>query len=1251
MTVDPAELDEAIAQRYAQFAEELDDETAYLVLVELADLLLHRVQTTGADVDEVIEVAGNLLHHLADDSPARAAPLYQLGLAHALRAERGDKEEFRTAVGYLRQLRPLLSDDAAEIVGRIGLITGQMVVNLGALEESDAALADLNTASVLLPDSPLRNQVRLTRGLIHTVRFLSGGGDETDHRAATDDLTEALEHQLDTSMSDACHIGLAFLIVARDVPAEVRRGRLDANIGDRMSLPTDELPEVRRHLDALSPDAAADGSVTTWKVLVQAAGNLDNASRADWETAIGELDDAARSWPEDEPGKQELAGLQAGLAAKLAEVTGSPEDTDAATAQIAAAAAALPADHPMRPLLLTGLRTSLVTPGKKPSDFDQTEHAAIIQRLEHALKHFADDDPDRASVLTQLTMALLGSVVTDRAQSPKSLARVREMCEQAIHRGSADPVNTGVNHFLLGSADGLQAITDRTDGVLDTAVENMQRADELLPADHQLRPLMMPWLSALLSQRFMALGAREDLDAARYYAESVGGDDVLARFTSAVSQISPSRTDPNALDQAGAELEQLLSELPPQSVLRPRFASALGSIRLLRSMITGGEFTLDGIDKDEVRSATDAILDALDQVPDHHFDQPNEALGAAVACVSQAMATRDLGMLNRGIGMMVEICAKPDVYPQNRWHALYMLATALRTRFEFTRAPRDLSNAIDRYEQVLREFELEPGAFDTANLLHSLADCYFTRGDSVRRDPQRSVTTGLDALRERARTVLLQSSARRALETASTAAGEAADVGRWCLAAGEPEAAVQALELGRGMVLHAATVDANMPALLRKSGHADLADRWESEVGQQQPWDIGASGTASVADAALPSDLRSRVLRAFAGTAVEAQLLAPPLVAEIAAGLSAARTQALVYLLPGVAVLVTADGRVEQVESAQLTEDGPVARFDQMQRERSSKVEDQWRAALESVCDWAWPAALNPVLDLVAAGSRERPLRIVLVPVGKLGTVPWHAARRRVPGGKLRYVCQDAIICYAASARQFVEAGRRETRSWASEPVLVRMPELHFSRHELGHIHDRHYEHGTYLGKPSDPRRRNRNRIPPKPAEVLAQLPTASLLHLACHATPAELPTESALLLGSEEVLPVQDILRQARDRPRDAAGALVVLAACASDLTDREHDEVLTLSTAFLAAGAAGVVGTRWEVEDIPTAMFMIVFHHYLNSGYTDPASALRAAQQWMLDPRRRPISGIPEELAAFFADIDPTGLTYWAGFTYQGR
>jgi CHAT domain-containing protein len=111
------------------------------------------------------------------------------------------------------------------------------------------------------------------------------------------------------------------------------------------------------------------------------------------------------------------------------------------------------------------------------------------------------------------------------------------------------------------------------------------------------------------------------------------------------------------------------------------------------------------------------------------------------------------------------------------------------------------------------------------------------------------------------------------------------------------------------------------------------------------------------------------------------------------------------------------------------------------------------------------------------------------------------------------------------------------------------------------------------------------------------------------------------------------------------------VLAACASDHSGRERDEVLTLATAFLAAGAVGVVGARWEVADIPTAIFMIMFHHYLNAGYADPATALRAAQLWMLDPRRRLPVGLDERLAHELSLLDLAEVDNWAAFTYQGR
>ena len=111
-----------------------------------------------------------------------------------------------------------------------------------------------------------------------------------------------------------------------------------------------------------------------------------------------------------------------------------------------------------------------------------------------------------------------------------------------------------------------------------------------------------------------------------------------------------------------------------------------------------------------------------------------------------------------------------------------------------------------------------------------------------------------------------------------------------------------------------------------------------------------------------------------------------------------------------------------------------------------------------------------------------------------------------------------------------------------------------------------------------------------------------------------------------------------------------MILSACVSDLSMRDYDEALTLVTAFAAAGAASVVGTRWSVPDARTALLMFMFHHHLASG-RPPGDALRLAQLWMLDPDRT----IPEEMPRMFADEvsrkdlgDPAS---WAGFIHMGR
>jgi CHAT domain-containing protein len=130
-------------------------------------------------------------------------------------------------------------------------------------------------------------------------------------------------------------------------------------------------------------------------------------------------------------------------------------------------------------------------------------------------------------------------------------------------------------------------------------------------------------------------------------------------------------------------------------------------------------------------------------------------------------------------------------------------------------------------------------------------------------------------------------------------------------------------------------------------------------------------------------------------------------------------------------------------------------------------------------------------------------------------------------------------------------------------------------------------------------------------------------------------------------------VLSGAADRDPRAPGGTVILANCTSDLAVSDHDEALTLATAFLSAGAAAVVGSRWDVADDPrTTALMLVLHHRMRAGDT-AGEALRAAQLWMLDPHRT----LPGELAGcedVFREAERRGmdeLEVWSAFAHHGR
>jgi CHAT domain-containing protein/tetratricopeptide (TPR) repeat protein len=148
---------------------------------------------------------------------------------------------------------------------------------------------------------------------------------------------------------------------------------------------------------------------------------------------------------------------------------------------------------------------------------------------------------------------------------------------------------------------------------------------------------------------------------------------------------------------------------------------------------------------------------------------------------------------------------------------------------------------------------------------------------------------------------------------------------------------------------------------------------------------------------------------------------------------------------------------------------------------------------------------------------------------------------------------------------------------------------------------------------------------------VVAALARSSHWHFATHGTFAWTdPGHSALLLADGEQLTVRDLM----DRADLGQPRLVVLSACETGVFDfqRTPDEFIGLPATFLQAGAAGVIGSLWPVDDTSTALLMMRFYHLHFQMHAPPALALRRAQLWLRDARQADID-------AFLGDLRRAG------------
>jgi len=267
------------------------------------------------------------------------------------------------------------------------------------------------------------------------------------------------------------------------------------------------------------------------------------------------------------------------------------------------------------------------------------------------------------------------------------------------------------------------------------------------------------------------------------------------------------------------------------------------------------------------------------------------------------------------------------------------------------------------------------------------------------------------------------------------------------------------------------------------------------------------------------------------------------------------------------------------------------------------------------------PARLSQHLHQLAARARRylstlyamllKPLearlgarRLVIVPHRSLHYVPFHA----LYDGR-GYVIERREVSYAPSAGVLRHCFARPVRAW-HRAVLLGMPDAHAPRvrEEVATLAPLFPEAVTLLEAQATL------------AALQAQVPTADVIHLACHGQfRPDNPLFSALRL-SDGWLTVRDAygldLRQC---------GLVVLSACETGVSAlAPGDDLIGLARGFFSAGAPSLVVSLWTVDDETTAQLMGHFYTRLHAG-DGPAAALRWAQCCLLEQQPHPFFWSP--------------------------
>lgn len=284
-----------------------------------------------------------------------------------------------------------------------------------------------------------------------------------------------------------------------------------------------------------------------------------------------------------------------------------------------------------------------------------------------------------------------------------------------------------------------------------------------------------------------------------------------------------------------------------------------------------------------------------------------------------------------------------------------------------------------------------------------------------------------------------------------------------------------------------------------------------------------------------------------------------------------------------------------------------------------------WQDSLDTTLEKITQNWLEPTLSFLQNNGIKTGTRLIWIPDSISSVIPLHSASVNNRPLLSQYHIQFVPSLYSFFiAQQNLKNSKRENLLAVVNPT----GDLNYASFEGAMISRIFATSAKQLNGP-DASKNNLNR---------SLNDSYGYLHMATHGTYNwRVPQESYLSLAHEEKLTLDDLLSK---RTKLNATRLVVLSACESGFTDFDMPtESIGLPLAFLRIGAAGVISTLWEVDDISTAFLMIKFYQLHHTEQIEPAIALAQAQMWL-----RSIT--VKELQEWLKDLLAKYKTTWKGY-----